>query len=57
MVIKHIEETNMNIIIKLAVTIDEKHTKNSVMTAYRVRDKNVKKLEKNNKVLYKNDEM
>lgn len=52
-VIKYIEETNMNIIVKLAVSEDTKHPKNSIMTAYRVRDKNVKKLEKNNKVLYK----
>ena len=51
--IKHVDETNMNIVLKLAVFEDEKHPKNSIMTAYRIRDKNVKKLEKNNKTLYK----
>ena len=51
--IKHVDETNMNIVLKLAVFEDEKHPKNSIMTAYRIRDKNVKKLEKNNKTHYK----
>lgn len=41
-VIKHISETNMNIIVKLAVSEDEKHPKNSIMTAYRLREKNAK---------------
>ena len=54
-VIKHIDETNMNIIVKLAVVEDEKHTKNSIMTAYRMRDKNVKKLADKNKTLYKKE--
>lgn len=53
--IKHIEQTNMNIVIKLAVSEDEKHPENSIMTAYRIRDKNVNKLEKNNKMLYKRE--
>lgn len=53
--IKHIEGTNMNVVIKLSVYEDEKHPKNSIMTAYRMRDKNVKKLERNNKMLYKRE--
>ena len=52
-VIKHIIETNMNIIVKLAIPEDDKHPKNSVMTAYRLRDSNLKKLEKKHKILYK----
>ena len=51
--IKHIDDTNLNIIVKLAVIGDKKHPKNSIMSSYRIRDKNVKKLEKRNKVLYK----
>ena len=51
--IKHIEDTNMNIVLKLVVFDDAKHPKNSIMTAYRIRDRNVRKLEKNNKTLYK----
>ena len=53
--IKHIDETNVNVIVKLSVITDEKHSKNSIMTAYRIREKNVKKLEKKNKVLYKSE--
>ena len=53
--IKHIEGTNMNVVIKLSIYEDEKHPKNSIMTAYRMRDKNVKKLERNNKMLYKRE--
>lgn len=37
----------MNVVVKLAVKNDEKHPMNSIMTADRIRDKNVKKLEKN----------
>lgn len=53
--IKHIDETNMNVVLKLAVFKDEKHPKNSIMTAYRIRDKNVKKLEKKYKTIYKRE--
>lgn len=52
MVIKHIEETNINIIIRLAVENDDVHCKNSIMTFYRVRDKNLKKLIEKNKSVY-----
>lgn len=53
--INHIDETNLNVVVKLAVVDDEKHPKNSIMTSYRIRDKNVKKFEKKNKVLYKSE--
>ncbi len=55
MVIKHIENTNINIILKLAVKNDKKHNKNSIMTFYRIRDKNLKKLIEKNKSIYKNE--
>lgn len=55
MVIKHIDNTNVNIILKLAVTEDNIHTKNSIMTMYRIRDKNVKKLKEKNKTIYKKE--
>lgn len=44
MVIKSIEDTNINVIIKLAIGEDEIHSKNSIMTMYRVRNKNLRKL-------------
>ena len=55
MVIKHIEDTNINIILKLAIINDRIHTKNSIMTFYRVRDKNIKKLREKNKTVYKKE--
>lgn len=55
MVIKHIEDTNINIIIRLAIENDEIHCKNSIMTFYRIRDKNVKKLMEKNKTVYKKE--
>lgn len=33
---------------------DEIHSKNSIMTLYRIRDKNLEKLMKRNKVIYNN---
>lgn len=55
MVIKHIEDTNINIILKLAITDDKIHTKNSIMTFYRLRDKNFRKLQEKNKTIYKKE--
>ncbi len=51
--IRHIENTNINIVVKIATIDDEKHPQNSIMTAYRIRNRNVRKMEKKNKVLYK----
>lgn len=55
MVIKHIEKTNINVILKLAVKEDDIHTKNSIMTMYRIRDKNLKKIKEKNKTIYKKE--
>lgn len=55
LVIKGIEETNINLIIRLAVENDEKHTKNSIMTFYRLRDKNLKKLVEKHETIYKKE--
>ena len=53
--IKRLPETNVNIVVRLALETDNKGLKNSVMTSYRVRDKNLKKLEEKNKILYKKE--
>ena len=55
MLIKHIDKTNINVILKLAITNDNIHTKNSIMTFYRLRDKNLKKLQEKNKTIYKKE--
>ena len=50
--IKKIDDTNLNVIIKLSLVEDIAHPKNSVMTFYRIRDKNLNKLISKNKLLY-----
>jgi len=52
-----IKETNLNTIIRLSVAgKDPGKLKNSIMTFFRIRDKNLVKLMEKNKVLYKRDE-
>ena len=51
--IKKLDDTNVNVVVKLVLNNDTENIKNSIMTFYRLRDRNLKKLEKNNKVLYK----
>lgn len=56
MVIKKVENNNnINVIIRLAIEEDLIHNKNSIMTMYRVREKNLKKLMEKNKVIYKKE--
>lgn len=51
--IKKIDKNNLNVVIKLNTTNNNKHPKNSVMTAWIIRDKNLVKLRNKNKILYK----
>jgi len=51
--IKKINGENINLVIKLATKRDEIHTKNSIMTFYRIREKNLKKLITKNKIIFK----
>ena len=50
--VKRLPETNLNVVVRLALETDEKGLKNSVMTFYRIRNSNLKKLRKKNKILY-----
>ena len=50
--IKHIEETNMNIVIKLAVETEDKAKKNSIIIAYQLGEKTLDRLRRKNKILY-----
>lgn len=54
-VVKQLSETNLNVVIRLALSTDADGYKNSVMTFFRIRDKNLKKLENKHKVLYKKE--
>ena len=53
MTIKKIENTNLNIIIALSITDEKNIYQNSVITAYRIRDKNLRKFEIKHKLIYK----
>jgi hypothetical protein len=53
--IKHLENTNLNVVGRLVLQSDDEKLKNSVMTFYRIRQKNLEKLEKKNKLLYKKE--
>ena len=56
MVIKKVENNNnINVIIRLAIEEDLIHNKNSIMTMYRIIEKNLKKLMEKNKVIYKKE--
>ena len=52
---KKLENTNLNLIVKVILDNDDKNLKNSVMTFYRIREKNLNKLKKKNKTLYKKE--
>lgn len=53
--VKHLPDTNLNVIVRLILESDNENYKNSVMTFYRIRNRNLKKLENKNKTLYKNE--
>lgn len=56
--VSRLENTNLNAIVRLSVSdIDSSQLKNSVMTFYRIRTKNLVKLMKKHKVLYNRDKI
>ena len=50
--IKRLPETNLNVVIRLVMETDRPDRKNSVMTFYRIRERNLKKLMEKNRLLY-----
>lgn len=53
--VKKLPDTNLNVVSKLALDMDEKKLKNSVMTFYRIRERNLRKLIEKNTLLYKKE--
>ena len=53
--VKKLLESNLNVVVRLVLKTDNPDLKNSVMTFYRIRNKNLYKLEKKNKLLYKRE--
>ena len=46
--VKKLPDTNLNVVVRVVLETDEIGWKNSVMTFYRIREKNLKKLIKKN---------
>ncbi len=53
--VKKLSETNINVVVRVALSMDKKGLKNFVMTFYRLRNKNLNKLLERNEVLYKRE--
>lgn len=53
--IKKLPDTNLNVVSKLALDTKMSGFKNSVMTFYRIRERNLKKLIAKNDLLYKKE--
>ncbi|MCM1125353.1 MAG: PBECR2 nuclease fold domain-containing protein [Lachnospiraceae bacterium] len=53
--VKQLPKTNLNVVRRLALSTDEKGLKNSIMTFYRIREKNLRKLIEKNQLLYKKE--
>lgn len=53
--VKKLPDTNLNVVVRVVLETDEIGWKNSVMTFYRIREKNLKKLIKKNTLLYKKE--
>lgn len=53
--VKKLSDTNLNVVVRLALSTDKNGLKNSVMTFYRLREKNLYKLIDKNVILYKRE--
>lgn len=53
--IKKLPDTNLNVVSKLALDMDKNGLKNSVMTFYRIRERNLQKLKNKNAILYRKE--
>ena len=53
--VKKLPDTNLNVVVRVVLESDDMKLKNSVMTFYRLRDKNLKKLIDKNALLYKKE--
>lgn len=53
--IKKLENTNLNVVVRVVLETDNPKYKNSVMTFYRIRERNLKKLMEKNGIVYKKE--
>ena len=55
LMVKKLPETNLNVVVRVVLETDGNKLKNSIMTFYRIREKNLKKLIEKNGLLYKKE--
>ena len=53
--VKKLPETNLNVVVRVVLETDSSKLKNSVMTFYRIREKNLQKLIEKNGILSKRE--
>ena len=53
--IRKLKRNNLNVVIKLNTVNNKQHPKNSIMTAWIIRNSNLRKLIKKNKIIYKTE--
>lgn len=53
--VKRLSDTNLNVVLRLALVSDKSSLKNSIMTFWRIRDRNLQKLIEKGEVLYKRE--
>lgn len=53
--VKRLPETNLNVVVRVVLETDDSKLKNSVMTFYRIRERNLRKLVEKNGLLYKKE--
>lgn len=53
--VKQLPDTNLNVVVRVVLETDDSSLKNSVMTFYRIRQRNLNKLIRKNEILYKKE--
>ncbi|MDO4554936.1 MAG: PBECR2 nuclease fold domain-containing protein [Lachnospiraceae bacterium] len=53
--VKKLKDTNLNVVVRVVLKTDDSKLSNSVMTFYRIRERNLKKLIEKNTLLYKKE--
>ena len=53
--INNLEKNNLNVVVKLSTTHNKEHPKNSIMTAWIIRNRNLIKLRAKNRTIYKRE--
>ena len=53
--VKKLSDTNLNVVVRVVLDTDKNGLQNSVMTFYRIRERNLRKMIEKNTLLYKKE--